>query len=259
LIPPVLLQILKQIKNNGWKGDYSSWEDAQNNSIGYDSEEILLTVKDSLLKVKNGKAVYERDSVIFNERQYSWQLLAGLMFACAKDPKQEELKVLDYGGSLGSTYYQNKIFLDYFNKVSWSIVEQNHFVDAGIEDFQDERLKFFRSIEECMDKESPNILILSSVLQYIEKPYELLDLIFNKNFETILVDRTPFSRASEKIKLQIVPSSIYKASYPCWFFDELKFLSYIKSKKYSIVESFITEEGGTNEYIFKGFIIQKNA
>ena len=59
-------------------------------------------------KVKNGEAVYERDSVLFDEIQYSWGLLAGLEKAALEH--DGKLCVLDFGGSLGSTYYQNKQF-----------------------------------------------------------------------------------------------------------------------------------------------------
>ena len=169
------------------------------------------------------------------------------------------LKVCDFGGSLESTYYQNKKFLDKITDVSWGVVEQRHFVDAGKKDFEDDRLKFFNTVDECMKQEHPNILILSSVLQYIEKPYELLDFILKNDFEAILIDRTTFSKTIEKIKLQIVPPSIYEASYPCWFFDELKFITYFESNNYNVVESFMTTEGESNEYIFKGFIMQSNA
>jgi hypothetical protein len=86
LIPPIFLIVLNKLRNNkyGWKGDYSSWQEAREASTGYDSNEILQAVRNSLLKVKNGEAVYERDSVIFDEIQYSWPLLAGLMFAASK-------------------------------------------------------------------------------------------------------------------------------------------------------------------------------
>jgi putative methyltransferase (TIGR04325 family) len=62
LIRPILLNIIKNIKS-GWKGDYTSWQEAQNDATGYDSNEIIKTVRRSLPQVKNGKAMYERDSV----------------------------------------------------------------------------------------------------------------------------------------------------------------------------------------------------
>ncbi len=86
LIPLIMLNIIKNMKNSkyGWSGDYKTWQEAQDDSTGYDTDKILQTVKSSLLKVKNGKAIYERDSVIFDKIQYSWELLAGLMFYSAK-------------------------------------------------------------------------------------------------------------------------------------------------------------------------------
>ena len=242
-------------KRYGWHGDYKSWDEAKNRSTGYKSDTILQTVRNSLLKVKNGEAVYERDGVLFEEIQYSWPLLAGLMFCSAK--MGGVLKVCDFGGSLGSTYYQNKKFLDRFSDVSWSVVEQKRFVDIGKKDFQNERLKFFYTVDECVENESPNVLLLSSVLQYIENPYELLDDILKNNFEYILIDRTPFSTTDEKITLQLVPPSIYEASYPCRFFDENELLDYFKQKKYRIIESFEALDGKSDKYIFKGMILEK--
>ena len=240
----------------GWHGEYKTWQKAEDVSTGYDADEIIKKVRESGLKVKNGKAMYERDSVIFDEIEYSWPLLSGLMFASAR--YGGAIKVLDFGGSLGTTYFQNKKFLDKFEDVSWNIVEQKIFVNVGKVDFEDERLKFYHDIKGCIEHERPNILLLSSVLQYIEKPYELLNELLKNNFETILIDRTLFSKTYKKIKLQVVPPKIYRASYPCWFLDELEFIAYFESNNYNIIESFETLGGQSEEYIFKGFIANKN-
>jgi putative methyltransferase (TIGR04325 family) len=71
-------------------------------STGYDSEIILEKTRDALLKVKNGEAAYERDSVLFDEIQYAWPLLTSLMWVAAQ--AKGILNVLDFGGSLGTTY-----------------------------------------------------------------------------------------------------------------------------------------------------------
>ena len=256
LIPPILLQILRRLKDNryGWKGNYNTWQEAEKNATGYDNTKILQVVKNSVLKVKNGEAIYERDSVIFDKIQYSWELLAGLMYAGAK--MGGIIKVCDFGGSLGSTYYQNKNFLDGFKKVSWSVVEQKHFVDIGKKEFEDDELKFFYNVNESVLKEKAEILLLSSVLQYLEKPFELLDNILKNDFKYILIDRTAFSRNSETIKLQTVPPNIYEASYPCRFFDKTKFIEYFRNKNYRIIEEFDALDKANSEYEFKGFILE---
>lgn len=255
LIPPLLLDIIRKIKSSkyGWHGDFKSWEEAKKYATGYEAEEIIKKVREATLKVKRGEAIYERDGVIFNEIQYSWPLLAGLMYAAAKSGGV--LKVCDFGGSLGSTYFQNKKFLDGLKKVSWNIVEQKHFVDVGKVDFENEILKFYYDLESCIKDHNPNVLILSSVLQYLEKPYEMLDKLLNHRYNYVLVDRTPMAKKIS-IKLQIVPPEIYNASYPCWFFNEKEFKLFWERYNYRIIEEFNAIDSPFNGCIFKGFILE---
>lgn len=258
ITPPILLDIAKYViyGKYGWHGNYDSWEGANRDTTGYDQKEILEKVKGALLKVKNGEAVYERDSVLFEFIQYSWPLLAGLMFASAKC--KGAVRVLDFGGSLGSTYYQNRRILNKIGEVSWNVVEQRHFVDCGKEYFEDDRLHFYYDVDSCMNEQHPDILILSSVLQYIERPYELLEKLLAYNFEFVLIDRTPFNlEKRDRIVVQKVLPVIYKASYPCWLFDEEKLMDYFKKHCYSLVESFYGSDGGGTGYTFKGHILQK--
>ncbi|MDA8905269.1 methyltransferase, TIGR04325 family [Candidatus Thioglobus sp.] len=252
LIPPILLNILKNNNKYGWRGNYSNWEEARNDAIGYDSDEILQAVKKSLLKVKNGEAIYERDSVIFDKIQYSWQLLAGLMFCSAK--MGGTLKVLDFGGSLGSSYYQNKKFLDTLENVSWNIVEQKNFVDIGRLEFQDDKLKFYYSISDCIKSQNPNVLLLSSVLQYIENPYKLLDEILEYDFDFILLDRMIFSKENkgDMITVQNVNLKGY-SSIPSWLFSEDKLLSYFYNK-YHLLEDYDIPNEENNQKYEKGLI-----
>jgi len=93
-------------------------------------------------------------------------------------------------------------------------------------------------------------------LQYIEKPYGLLEEILKNNFEFVIVDRTSFAD-SEKIKLQIVPPSIYIASYPCWFFEEVVFLKFFENYGYKVVENFDGLDSQIHGYKFKGFVLEK--
>jgi len=258
IIPPIILDLIKPIKRYGWFGNYENWEEVERLATGYDQDEIVETVRQSLLKVKNGDAVHERDSVLFEEIEYSWPLLCGLMFAAVNI--NGTLSVLDFGGSLGSTYYQNRNFLNNIEKVSWNIVEQEQFVAIGRMDFEDDKLHFYNTVEECFEKEVPNVLVLSSVLQYLKEPYQFLDKLLKNNFKYIIIDRTSFNlnpKENDKIKLQIVPPTIYKASYPCWFFNEKKILEKFKKFNYKIIEKFDAIDGTSNQYKFNGYILEK--
>jgi putative methyltransferase (TIGR04325 family) len=237
----IKIMIRRLRKNqNMWSGNFANWHSALLKSKGYSSPEILEKVKTAVLKVKNGKAVYERDSVLFDEIEYSWPLVASLMWVAAKN--NGILKVLDIGGSLGSSFFQNKKFLNELSRLEWNIVEQENFVVAGREYIEDEKIQFFHSIDECIAKKGkPDILLLACTLPYVEKPYQLINELMSYNVPHILIDNTFFNYDdSDRITIQQVPSSIYPASYPCWFLSYKNILEIIKSK-YNIVSEHMND------------------
>jgi putative methyltransferase (TIGR04325 family) len=148
----------------------------------------------------------------------------------------QKLHVLDFGGSMGSSYYQNRKLFNTLPNFSWNIVEQEHFVKEGKQTFADEHLKFYYTIEECLKEQQINLFLLGSVLQYIEKPYELLDIILSKKIAFIHLDRTPiFKNNNDRITVQKVHKSIYDAQYPCWIFNETKLINYICNSGYELI------------------------
>jgi len=238
-IPPVLLNYITGFFY-GWKGNFSTWNEAQKKCSGYDSDIIFSKVKKSLLKVKNGEAVFERDSFIFDKIHYSFPLLSGLSIVALKN--NGKLSVLDFGGSLGSSYYQNKNIFEDIKDFDWCIVEQPHFVKEGINTFADNNLHFFYDVNSCMEKFKIDVLLLASVLQYLEDPYSFLDEIISKNIEYIIIDRTPIlTKGEDRITIQKVPKNIYDAKYPCRIFNEQKLIDYL-SAYYDLIFDFDSPE-----------------
>lgn len=222
-------------------------------SSGYDSEEIITKVSFSAAAVRNGLKPYERDSVLYNEIQYSFQLLSCLMMVAAQ--RKGFLNVIDFGGSLGSTYFQNKKFLDTLQEVNWCIVEQPCFTEIGLKEFSTDRLHFFNTVDDCYDSSTPDIILLSSVLQYIEEPYKLLDSIITRKPEYILFDRTPFINGKDRITIQKVHPAIYNATYPCWFFNKEKFLKYM-NRSYELIFEFDALDKANISSAFLGLLFR---
>lgn len=238
----------------GWVGNYRSWEEAMKKSNGYESVVILQKVKCALQKVKDGTAVYERDSVLFDKIQHSFPLMAALMFVAAKN--KGEINVLDFGGSLGSSYFQNLQFLQCLKDFHWCIVEQPHFVEEGIRSFANDHLHFFYNIQECLNKFPIHVVVFSSVLQYLKEPYKILNEVFENRIEYIIIDRTPFIRkGNDRITVQKVPRWIYKARYPCWFFNEQKFLESMNFA-YEKIYEFRALDWANIPSEFKGFFFK---
>jgi putative methyltransferase (TIGR04325 family) len=257
LTPPIVSYLVERLRSNqptgayGLSGDYHSWDEAMAASTGYDSDIILEKTRAALLKVKNGEAAYERDSVLFDDIQYSWPLLAGLMWVAAKSGGR--LNVLDFGGSLGSSYFQNRAFIRQLPDIRWNIVEQPAHIRDGRRLFQNEHLRFYESIEECLSHTAPNVIVVSGVLQYLEHPYNLLATMLKLSSISVIIDRTPYWNGDyDRLSIQRVDPKIFDVSYPLWVFSLRKFREALRGAVFEEFESF---ENGLFGLMWKGFII----
>lgn len=206
-----------------FEGDFASWDDARAHSDGYDAEGIHARVLAATLEVREGRAAFERDSVLFDEIEYAWPVLSGLLWAAARSGGM--LNVLDMGGALGSGYFQNRRFLQALPDVRWNVVEQAHFVASGKRHIQDEKLCFYQTIEDCLEENSPNVIVLSSVLQYLQSPIEVIEKLNRVGAMCLIIDRTPFRSGSrDTLVIQKVPATVYSASYPMWIFSRPEFM-----------------------------------
>jgi putative methyltransferase (TIGR04325 family) len=237
----------------GWHGNYSSWAEAKSKCLGYSAANILEKVKESTMKVKNGEAAFERDSVTFNKIEYSFPVLSALMWIAAQNGGK--INVLDFGGALGSSYFQYKSFLESLNEYKWNIVEQENFVNEGKINFSTKNLKFYPTIDDCLQENQVDFVLLSSVIQYLEYPYGLLHKISEKKIKYIMVDRTGFIKKPDRITIQKVPTYYYKATYPCWFFNYKIFITHFKSS-YNLIFEFDTKDKANIRSIFKGFLFE---
>lgn len=260
-LPPAITIIIKRLrkKDLSFKGNYSSWKIATQKCSGYSSENILNKVLSATLAVTNGKAIYERDSVLFDEIDYSWPVLTGLLLAAVHN--NGRLNVLDFGGSLGSSYFQNRNFLMKLPELNWNVIEQPHYVVAGQEHIQEKHLKFYHTIGDCLAENQPNVILLSSVLQYLEFPEELLKQLSTIGAKYLILDRTPLSLSElDQLVIQYVPASIYVASYPMWIFSRNK-LDKILSKDWKLLAHHLGKDGSfkTDEQLdfsFEGMLLE---
>ncbi len=220
----------------GWFGNYEDWTEALADAKGYDDDEIFEKTKNSIQEVIKGNKKYERDTVLFARTEYEYHQasLAGLL-KVALSLEKKTINVLDFGGSLGTLYFALKSFLAPI-QLNWSIVEQEHYVQYGKENLN--CINFYDNINDCMKEQDVDVVIFSSVLQYIEKPYETLDSILSQNIQYIILDRTAVLPDSDRLTIQKVPPSIYDSSYPAWFLNEHKIFALFESNGYCLLADF---------------------
>lgn len=202
-----------------WSGDYPDWASAEAASEGYDNTVILDRVTAATREVLAGRAAFERDSVTFTEFAYDPRVLSSL-----KDVMNSShgiLRVTDFGGSLGSLYYQYRPWLVEARRIQWVVIEQPHFVQRGQEITPPGDLSFVSSLRDTSEEMKCGVLLLGSVLSYIQEPWKLIQEAISLNFQYILIDRTACMRnRSTRLTVQHVPESVYPASYPAWLFNE---------------------------------------
>ncbi len=239
-----------------YNGNYMKWEEADRLCKGYDAVEIFNKVKSSVLEVINGNACYERDGLLFYEEEYNYPLLFHLQKIVLIN-NLKHLRVIDWGGALGSTYLQNRKWLNSRKfTIDWTVVEQPHFVEWGKENIFLENLKFIHIKEANFAEE--DVVILSGVLQYIDKYEDIIRRILDQNPREIILERTPVGKR-ERIVVETVREPIYNASYACRLLSEQKLMQLMSKGNYcletkwnSLVDSDIYF--GKEIYKFKSFV-----
>ena len=257
ILPNSIIKIINLILNRNIKieKNFNSWNEAILASNTYADKKIFNKAKNSFIKVVKGKAAYERDSVLFFDEKLNLPLIS-LMEKIRKNKKNHLLKVLDFGGSFGSTYFQNRKYFSDNKKYVWDVIEQKKIVNFANQSVKIKNLSFFGSLSVYLKKNKPDIVLLSSVLHYLEFPFLLLRLLKKKKIKYFIVLKTPFFKKKSEIKIQINPSHIYKANYPIRIFNERLFKSFFKKWNYK-VDKINWDNQLIGDINFKSFFITK--
>lgn len=236
-LPPLLYQWIRCRLSGGnhFSGPFSNWQNAAANASGYDQDFILAQVMKASQQVQAGQAAFERDSIAFDKLEFPWPVLTALLWAASGRPG---FTVLDFGGALGSSYYQCRSVLDKVPDLRWYVVEQANYVDAGRAHFQNETLRFQQSIAAVMAEAQTDLILLSGVLQYLPEPWQVLDELMATQAEFLVLDRSIMHSGTEdRAFVQHVPPSIYAASYPCWHLSEARLMAAVQGR-YQLVSDF---------------------
>ena len=226
----------------GWqwfRGEYATWAAARAASGGYAEDAILDRVLAATLTVQQGLAAFERDGVLFHEPENDAPLASALEEV--RRAMGGSLRVLDFGGSLGSTYWRLRNWLPAGPELVWDVVEQAGFVTAGREHLGEGRLRFFHTVTEAETAGAHDVLLCSCVLQYLEDPVGTLAEWSRLHIAFLLLHNLPLHAVGpDRLRVQHVPPTIYPASYPVRFFNRAEFLARM-APHYEIVRDYASE------------------
>lgn len=251
-IPPVLLEAKRRIQRclkpgpglcrPAFEGPLSSWQDAVDRSEGWDASAITEKTLEMALKVRDGIIEFEQDTLPRSKIIYSDTILAFLLLTLARH--HHRLDIVDFGGSLGTNYFQNRKILHCLGDIpfSWNIVERKVLADLGRAHFSTTGLQFFTDVEQAVRSRPTPIdaFLFSGSFQYLSDPLAFLDRIISLGANILAFDRlltspgpvhAPYIQRPD-------PDVYYRASYPVWCFSYTALIEHLKSKNFTLVEHF---------------------
>lgn len=234
VLPPFLIDILNKIllREISIKGKFRTWKDAEKKTTGYENGNIINKVITSFEKVqKNLDLYYERDGYIFKKPDFDYELLFYINYLFSKNQK---INIIDYGGGLGSKFFQNIEVFKKFKNMKWHIVEQINYRNYARKKINVKNLFFYENLDEVFKKKIiPDMAIFSSSINYLPKPYQILQKLINrKSLKSFIFLKTAFHDDIDTIKIQKVPKNIYDASYPIRIFNKKKFEKFFLKKNF---------------------------
>jgi len=196
-----------------------NWETARAKSSGYESKPILEALKLRIEKISHLENPKNDPRINV--------VLSHIKDLIAEIPSDKEIQVLDIGGSFGEYFFYavNTIDTHTFN---WTVLETEGHCSIVPEFLKSTSgLTFISELPKATTQF--DVALLSSVIQYVEDPYGLLEFACSRS-NGVIVNRLPLSQhQADQVAVQRPGLLNSKGSYPVHIFSESVFLNRIRS------------------------------
>ena len=122
----------------------------------------------------------------------------------------ESPRILDIGGSAGTHFFLAKTIYPQKN-FEWRIFENETLVNETTKTENDSQLNYYSDFISATENYAPDLIILSSTLQYLVEPLEKLKTLVGLGSKYILVTKTPMSNGTPK---SVIQNSRWNANGP---------------------------------------------
>jgi len=202
--------------------EVGSWPEAQKAVAGYESDTAVESIIESIqlahASSTDTKALASRDL----------QIISSFAIAIAAvDVSSTNIRVIDVGGAGGDYFF---MFANAMPAVTfdWVVVETPALATAiSKTDLSMGRdIRWVSSLDEAGD--DFDIALMSSVMQYVDDPYGLLNEVVGK-CKVMVINRIPLtSSVVDQATVQHVRTHGRRGAYPAWFFSQNVFLAQIQ-------------------------------
>jgi len=205
----------------GFRGVYGSFEEAiadapKTKPLGYDNESLASWYVNNL-----ETEIQENDyPVLF------W----------LNDLLGDDTTVFDFGGNVGTHYFQYKKYLRYGNSLKWIVCDLPQIVKVGRDNNNEPNLLF---TEIFLEANRIDILLASGSIQYIEKFAEMIGSLEQKPTH-LLLNRLPLYNGEQFVTLQ----NGGEVFYPQYVFNKGDFISSLEKIGYEVKDQWKDLSGG---------------
>jgi putative methyltransferase (TIGR04325 family) len=192
IVPPLFTRAFRRpVRRDGLFGDFPDWASALAASKPYETD--LIAYGQITDKVRRGDSGSGRNLM---------PILAGMALAFDAGVG----RVLDFGGNLGMVYFDVvRVLRDRISE--WRVVDCQEVVSYGNANYANGNLTFFTSLESACRDFSPNMILCSHTLQYLERPYDTLAVLSAVKPAVIVLHELPVAER-ERFMIQRLPESL---------------------------------------------------
>jgi putative methyltransferase (TIGR04325 family) len=202
--------------------EVGSWAEAQKAVAGYESdtavESIIESIQQAHASSNETKALTSRDL----------QIISSFAIAIAAvGVSNTKIKVVDVGGAGGDYFF---MFANAMPAVTfdWVVVETPALAKAITKTNlgKGRDIRWVSSLDEAGS--DCDVALLSSVMQYVDDPYGLLNEVSNR-CKVMVINRIPLtSSETDQATVQHVRTHGRRGAYPAWFFGTEVFIGEIQ-------------------------------
>ena len=201
-----------------------NWESAVAGSSGYQSPQTISTIEGSDPVIN--KSTIEQNFLGSRYLQVASAILSGLNSEKLKS--ETTIRVLDIGGGLGEYFFLLQSNLPNL-KFEWLILETPALCElAKSKQTDTSGISWTDALDDSSQKF--DIVLLSSVIQYVEKPFALIEMAMQKA-PLLIFNRLPLSTNPHNLICIQRPGLFEsKGSYPVHILSERLVMSYLSTR-----------------------------
>jgi putative methyltransferase (TIGR04325 family) len=209
-----------------WEGVYSSFGEVPVVGPGFDGD---MWIVNSLKKIKLLQEEAENNAPLSPTSNYREALLP--LLAAFVYHENKELKILDFGGGIGFTYFQTVYGLPQVENIEYHIFERENVCQAGSRFFGTKYNNLFFHSQLPQEAGAFDVIHSGSALQYIDDWKQIISRLCELSKRYLLLVDIPAGNIPTFVSAQ----NYYGSKIPTRFFNVREFISFINKCGYDLM------------------------